>query len=309
MPPVAERTEHFRYRVDEGLPLCPEALQWMESHYAEVSAWLGVRLPQGERFDYSFVHQEDLEAFCGGPASGCATETYAFANRPFHGHELVHLYANLLGRPPAFFREGIAEVLGAGWTDDTRPMERGGLVLDLLDEAAFQAHPDMRQAYDLAAGFVSFLIARYGRQAFLDFYASVPSRASREAIGQDFEAFFGDTPELAVERWQRAPAQYRADVALHLTECAAPSVQALEADPLSLTCGLDPDEGVRVLVRSLHVPSNAHLPDILLDTHEAVQVDVFSCRTGRRAASAHIPAGAPFSAHLAPGHYWVRISG
>lgn len=307
MPPVAEETTHFRYRVGEGLPLCPAAIEWTEHHYETVAPWFGVELPPGERFDYSYLHQEEIDETCGLGASGCAMEGYAFASRPFHGHELVHLYAHLLGRPPALFREGIAEVLGAGWTDDRHPMQRSTRVLELLEEEPFRAHPDMHEAYRLAAGFVRFLIERHGRRPFLDLYATLPWGASAQTIDQAFEGLFGETAGQVVERWLAARPATPAQVAIHLAECAsAPfDVSALHGKPMG--CGLGRDLETAVRIRTLEVdPPGSVAMEIPVD--RSLQIEIFSCRTGQRSASTTGPVATPFAPHLAPGRYWIRLS-
>lgn len=306
LAPVAAETAHFRYRIDPGLPMCGAAVAWLEPYHDAVTGWLGVADPETHKLDFSYVTAGRLTTICGSGTGGCAQDGRAFAGVPFFGHELVHLYAERLGHPPALLREGLAEVLGDGWTD-TGPMERGSEVRDLLEEAAFRAAPDQARAYRLAAGFVRLLVDRYGREPFLDFYAAVPADASAARFANDFEDFFGEPMEDAFTAWMQGPPPTAAQIALHLAECQAPPIGA-EPVSMDLGCGLGADGDERVAIRSLSLDRPAGVT-LGVTAGGAVTVEAFSCATGARMGAGAITGQGTvdLGPRLDAGRYWVRV--
>jgi len=242
--PLRLESEHFRYYADEDLPVCRTLLDRMEEHYAAVTPWLGVTLGRGEKIDYHRFGDADSlgETGCeyddGTVPAGCADGLRIVTTRPLETHELVHAYASLLGRAPSLLEEGLATMLGgigaAGpVVDASFPIE------SFFESERFQAlEPEPKaEAYGPAAGFSRFLVDRYGREAYLDFYASLAHSASAAEIETAFESSFAEPLAVALEAWRaERPLVESVSTYLYLAECASPALSEDGAELLEEEC-------------------------------------------------------------------------
>jgi hypothetical protein len=311
LPPVVAETEHFRYRVHTGVPICATALEWLELQYAVVSDWFGASLREGRKFDYVHVQElGEMASYCGVSAGGCAGDGMAFAFDNYNAHEVTHLVADLVGDPPALFREGIAEVLGCNPMVSAVPVRASTELMQLLEDQAFRAHDDPHQAYRWAAGFTRFLLDRHGQEAFLRFYREAPRRGSSARIADTFEAVFGEPLPFAVHAWAEAPPQTYRNVCMHLAECAAPPLPDGAGDEASFGCGIGHGTAPRVLVRTVDAMGGAGLR-LAMDGDAPTRVDLFPCDAPADEALEHgrrPPGPGEVWAPLAPGRHWVRIA-
>jgi hypothetical protein len=238
-PRVVAETEHFRYRVQEGLPVCQGSIDWLEVHYRSITAWLGIELPAGDQLDYSYVDNERLDRYCPSSAAGCAYEEEAFASSPLERHELVHLYSNLIGHPPLFFREGLATLLGCaprielGLTEIPRSRE----ILSMFSNEGFEEPENRAEAYLQAAAFTGFLIERYGKEAALAFYGRLPSGAGNERTARELEEHFGESADAMVDAWLASPPQTPDGLCAQIDTCAAPPLGPWPGGTETLACG------------------------------------------------------------------------
>ncbi|MCB9569588.1 MAG: hypothetical protein H6710_20625 [Myxococcales bacterium] len=122
----------------------------------------------------------------GGWALGSA----AIGLRPVHRHEIVHLMANTKAEEAsAFLTEGLAAALVP---------ELPLLRLDPRDEIAVR-YPALR--YEVAGGFVAFLLARFGPQRLWELYDDVGYLASAGRFRRRFARIYGLDLDAAVEEY------------------------------------------------------------------------------------------------------------
>ena len=234
--PVRFETAHFRYHADLDRWLCPNLAERLEHDYAAQSAWLGVELPAGIKLDYHYLRNRDeVAARCGQPhgatPSGCVDGSDVYSWLPYHPHELVHAYAELLGNvPPLLFNEGLAVMLGGGNggpVDRTLPMEQ------LVESTSYAAleEPRFGDTYSAAGSFVRHMVEAHGREAYLRLHTTLPRDAGTPAIDAAFRAAFGSSLADELAAWRAAPDEVEADIRLHEVECTTPPLDAFDSLP------------------------------------------------------------------------------
>jgi hypothetical protein len=240
LPPVQLESEHVRLRGDEP-DFCEGTIDWLEHHYRALSAFLGVELPPGAKIDMVVMADwEELAATChsqGIAVDGCADGTKAYSIAPFHPHELVHAYASLLGDPPFFFQEGLAEVIGCGEKWRTPKIERPDDLRPILTTSGFRSVPgeEVAAAYGVAAELTRHLIDVHGRDAYLAFYASIGRGAKLDAIDAAMRAHFGQGLDAILTEYAASTPRSRGELCLRIAECTTP---ALGTSGATLTCGV-----------------------------------------------------------------------
>lgn len=241
--PVRFETAHFRYHTSAARWICPRLADWLEQDYASRTSWLGASLQGSDKIDYYLL--ADLAAVgevCGQPhgdvPSGCVVNRTVYSWKAFHPHELVHAYAGLLGAdgPPLFFNEGLAVMLGGGAGGR---IDRSVAVESLIETAAYREiqEPAFTEIYGPAGAFSRFVLDRYGRSAYLSFYASVPKAASSAEIRARFQAAFSESLEDALAAWRAGPEVTEDDIRIYLTECAMPALDAPSNEIDGVACG------------------------------------------------------------------------
>lgn len=153
-----------------------------------------------------FHHErpEDVAATTGRYAGGVTFSSGEVHATGFASdHELVHLVSNDLGRPGAFFEEGLAVVLG----------DHGRFRGEQVDRVARRLAPrlpltrimgrfDEREpgtGYAVAGSFVQHLVRRYGLPRLVQFF-----RATwRHTTDAAFLQVYGRTLDEEGERWLR----------------------------------------------------------------------------------------------------------
>jgi hypothetical protein len=233
-------TEHFDYYLDETLEFrgCDDTKIWLERYYAGISKFLGVSLPAGEKIQYHVVwtsYDPRLECSLGIP---CANGTNTYTSQYVGRHEIVRATASLLGNPPLFFQQGLAEVLGCGYTSDVPgPIEKiWGEYLVVSSSYASRVASGEEDVQSTAGSFVRHLIDTYGKEKFLSFYAHAPRNGSKAEIDAVFEQEFGSTLHDEFAKWIRLPARVPGDVCLRVMECDAEMPELTNGD-VELGCG------------------------------------------------------------------------
>lgn len=168
-------TDHLVIEPSDSDLICRGTLEDMEVQTMRVAKTLGVEVPYPIQVDYGGLavkEQCDSSRFpVGGCAQGLDEDTNVAAQPSSIYHELVHAVRLVNGRRgPAFFEEGIAEVLSASWplfyyTEIWADgVELGPKELAALPRSEFQpAH------YFIAGHFTSWLILTRGEEVVANF--------------------------------------------------------------------------------------------------------------------------------------------
>jgi hypothetical protein len=116
--PVRFETEHFRYHAEAGRWLCPGLGERLEHNHAIHTDWLGATTTG--KIDYFLLpNLSAVQEKCGQPhgvtPGGCVIGSSIYSWHAYFPHELIHAYSQHLGdKPPLFFNEGLAVMLGGG---------------------------------------------------------------------------------------------------------------------------------------------------------------------------------------------------
>jgi len=324
-PPVflALETEHFEfYREDTLPPACDALGADLEGYFAAFSDYLDVSYPPGAKVIYNQLSTyRYLNELCGtGPDSavaGCyAPDGDVIASvYAVYPHEIAHVIEHRIGGPghhPLLLSEGLASMLGGGSPYD-RPDHRVDATVpveQLIDDGAFiEAYSVPGSGgggalYSSAAGFVRYLINRYGKDAFLRFYASTKGLTHGAEIKGRFSEVLLDDFNDVVDTWRTGAQPIVDDLAPTAPGCGTPSsVFAGETVQIDPQCD--------VMIARFDVPS-AGRTDLVLDPRGGTGiVTLRSCENGAVIPERDLLLNRPL--HLAlevpPGPYEIVASG
>jgi hypothetical protein len=231
-------TEHVRYYSVGGEAPCDRSAEWVELFYDVASEFLELPDSRAGKIGYHRVNEDAIAERCQSRGGGCTFDTEIYSLYPLYRHELVHAIARPLGIPPSFFAEGLAEVIGCdhgrlGGHLDKTSIDTTWLARNIARDA------DSARLRSLAASFVRFLLERFGKTAFLQFYSSVGFEAELGVINARFASVFGEDAEAVFEAWQAVPE--RADEAcLFLLECRAETLPGPTRGDVTFETGCGP---------------------------------------------------------------------
>ena len=196
-------------------------IERVEAFHTWAVARLGVTLPR--RIDYrKYLSRQHMGDLTGRYNSNGFAEPAAMTVHtlwPWDNHEVVHVYTALIGRPSAFFEEGIAVamqtdpmngVFDARFNGEplhaaaSRYRSAGQLVLPLtriVQTESFRAVADQVLSYRQAGSFVGFLLERYGMDRVQQLFRTNGAGDSVGVILARFQAAFGVTLEEAEAAW------------------------------------------------------------------------------------------------------------
>ena len=168
-------TDHLVIEPSGSDRMCRGTLEDMEAQTVRVAKTLGVDVPYPIQVDYGVSavkeHCDSSRFPVGGCANGLGEDTYINAQPSSIYHELVHAVRLVNGhKGPAFFEEGIAEVLSAFWPLFYRTeiraaeLELGPEELAALPRSEFQPFH-----YFVAGHFMSWLLRTRGEAAVAEF--------------------------------------------------------------------------------------------------------------------------------------------
>ncbi len=313
---LAFETEHFEYYADE--PVCDTLGTRLDEDYEAVAGYLGVAssVPRLRYFFYG--DWADVSPPCA-PGDGPACflpETDVVASAWFFRYATAQGYASAVGNPPMFFREGLGDVLGP-WS------QSGDAIVDHDHDLLLMLRGESSAAPGVAGAFTRFLLDEYGKDAFLEFYATAPSDPSCSDFGSSFESAFGAGFEELAAEWRSLPDSYEGDTFLHLTECASETI------PVGLGAGqvlVEPDlrcdqaeldinrvEGILGAYRTIDIDSDAAV-HVSLDNRGLSGVRVQGCDAYLEGEASVGGGEAPTTelwANVGPGRYalWFWLSG
>jgi hypothetical protein len=202
---LVARTRRVSYFSQRRLPV---DVRRSESFLDRLETVFGAA-PPGWRVEYHrHASQVDIRDHTGLYALGVTDLARAEVDSvwSYHPHELVHVVAGRVARPPTFFAEGLAVALSSGgrWGERTvdavaREAIESGHRLDPFITAFAEQDPEL--GYPLAGSFVAFLIDGYGIDRVLAFYGAYSTPLSLEAA---FREAFGHTSAHLTLAWTLA---------------------------------------------------------------------------------------------------------
>jgi hypothetical protein len=164
----------------------------------------------GERFEgraeyYRYGSAQEVAAGTGHYADGVtyADQRTVHTVEACHEHELVHLLAGRMGRPGAFFQEGLAVALGNKGRWQGRPVDDAARRMDVSVHrliADFR-RMDPNAAYAVAGSFVGHLVRVHGTRKVADFFRACPSKTE---VPGAFARVFGQSLAEADQAWRKA---------------------------------------------------------------------------------------------------------
>jgi hypothetical protein len=296
---------------DRRQPICPAAVEGLDRFVETVAEMFGVPPPRAEYF----LPLNWSEIGCSNGAAGCAYCSGGNARSVLWEvvhHELVHLATCPAGDPPPFLREGAAEALSR--LERPRVLDARRLEDHLRTDAWESiAIPDRARLYFEAGSFARFVIARFGREAFVRCYRAVPYSASDDAIAAGFLDATGGALSDALVAWRRAeplPGQPAPPSPLGDLACFAPSLEArtagawhFEADTIDAAC-----ESVRTTFDETHAidVSEPGVYALAAAATADVATDVIACRDALTLAAINSAVPAVRLLRLDAGRYAIR---
>lgn len=197
---LAGQTAHFSFysrgeRVDTAK---------VEQRVGELEKLFGQTLT-GQATYYRYSTAQEVAAGTGHYAAGVtfSATNEIHSTEPCHDHELVHLVANRLGNPGAFFEEGLAVAVG-------NRGEWQGRSADKIAKASPASIPQMVAAFDrfepaaayaVAGSFVGYLVRTQGVEQVTKFFRACTKGVDTTAA---FAATFGGPLEAVSTEWRKS---------------------------------------------------------------------------------------------------------
>lgn len=198
---------------------------WQQRFHDWIEPQLGVRLPAKLQY-YKYTGRSQMRAVTGMETNGFAEpEVYSVHSIfPSDGHEAVHVYSALVGRPSDFFNEGIAVTLNSEpgalplaprWNgthvyEHTQLLVQTGQLRPLQTIVTTAAFRDVHEwvGYGEAGSFLLFLIEEFGLDHLLSFFRISGRDDSRASIESAFRSVWGISLAEAEQRWLQTIADW-----------------------------------------------------------------------------------------------------
>jgi hypothetical protein len=175
----------------------------VEKRVGELEKLFGQAL-SGQASYYRYSSAQEVAAGTGYYAAGVTLPgNEIHSTEPCHDHELVHLVANRLGRPGAFFEEGLAVAVGnkgewQGRSADKTAKVTTASVAQMV--AAFDRY-EPATAYAVAGSFVGYLVRTHGVQQVTKFFRACTKGVDTTAA---FAATFGGSLDAVSAEWRKS---------------------------------------------------------------------------------------------------------
>lgn len=181
--------EHVRYLASDGLRPCAGTPPLLDSFVPFVAGELGISLPP--EIDYHWLTNDAYaRTDCPHETSGCAGRTVVYATGPTMRHELVHSVAAANGMTGlAFFNEGLATAYDSLGVNSSRNIH--GFWAAPTDPRPQMLLRSEDLGYEVADGFVSFLLARHGPEKFVAISQRSRQGDDLNALRRTFRTVYG----------------------------------------------------------------------------------------------------------------------
>ncbi len=216
-PVLSSRTETagivFRFTPGDAVDA-----DWQQRFHDHISAEFGINLPTKLTVN-KYRDRLQLREVTGRDTNGFAEPAVYAVHTifPHDGHEAIHVYSALVGRPSDFFNEGLAvaldsdpagAVLAPRW-NGTHVYEHTQLLIRTNRRrplATILTTDDFRNAsewvaYGEAGSFVLFLIEQHGLGPMLTFVGRGSRDDASARIETNFRAIWGMTLAQAETNW------------------------------------------------------------------------------------------------------------
>lgn len=216
--PLASETASMRYYHESGDTI---NVPQQEAFNAWALERLAVVVPQKVEYR-KYASREAMARYTGrGNTNGFAEpERFVFHTIwPYDNHEVVHVYAALVGRPSDFFDEGIAVSFQTDPSRNDFSVKSSGLpvheacagylragtlplpISRYVTTNEFRTIQDQVLSYRMAGSFVLFLEERFGLPQVLTFFRVSGREDSLATIRTRFQQTFGATLEESEAAW------------------------------------------------------------------------------------------------------------
>jgi hypothetical protein len=208
-------TQNVIFQYSPGDSVEPD---WQQRFHDWISAQLEVTLPTKLRY-YKYRDRSQILELTGWETNGLAEpEVYAVHSIfPSDGHEAIHVYSALVGRPSDFFNEGIAVALdsepgalpltpqwnGTHVYEHTLLLIRTNQLRPIRAMVTTDAFRDFEEwlAYGEAGSFLLYLIEEHGMDPLLGFFRSGGRNDSLGSIESKFRQAWGISLDDAEQQW------------------------------------------------------------------------------------------------------------
>jgi len=192
--------EHIDIYYEEAFDLCEGTIAASDRGIEFVAAQLGLDTADFEHLRYMWLSRARLDekrTSSTENAAGWASGRTSYGGYAFFSHEITHSIAferddNSL----PFLREGLAtafdEPINGDGDNDGRLAPPGD------PRPEFMSRND-EFSYDVAAGFVAYLLSRHGQERFWELYESVHSGSTESRLRRRFAAIYGLDLDAAVD--------------------------------------------------------------------------------------------------------------
>ena len=219
-PPLSEQIETaaflFRFSAGDSIDVARQ-----QAFHDWAPGRLGVPVPR--RITYNkYLSRAHMGQIIGVSNTNAWADRTAFAIHtiwPFDNHETVHLYASVIGDPPALLSEGLAVSMqtdpasgdfdpkwsGVRLDDLARRFRAGGALapIDRMLQTSDFRNLDPNISYPEAGSFVHFLVEAHGLDRFKMLYARGGPNDPAAAVRAAFADVYGlSVADLEAEWWR-----------------------------------------------------------------------------------------------------------
>jgi hypothetical protein len=206
-------SQHFIYYTQPGQSIPDGSVKLNEFTYAKVTELFPATRATKIRY-YKYRSQTDLQQAFGRPRKGYAHQTdegsTVHSVYSCHPHEVIHAVTYQIGRPPAFFEEGLA--LAYDWRfaleeGEVHALARRELLQQqlfplrsILTISGFRAYNSIT-SYIEAGSFVKYLMDTYGPDKMRSLF-TLPRYSDSRQIEIAFEEIYGQSLSEMESEWR-----------------------------------------------------------------------------------------------------------
>jgi len=206
-------SQHFIYYTQPGQSIPDGSVKLNETTYAKVAELFPATRATKIKY-YKYRSQTDLQQAFGRPRKGYAHQTdegsAVHSVYSCHPHEVIHAITYPIGRPPAFFEEGLA--VAYDWRfaleeGEVHALARRKLLQQqlfplrsILTTSGFRAYNSIT-SYIEAGSFVKYLMDTYGPDKMRSLF-TLPRYSDSREIEIAFKAIYGQSLSEMESEWR-----------------------------------------------------------------------------------------------------------